>query len=124
VCRAKGKGQRAEGRGQRAEDRGQKSTEICGRPQADPFGIGARQEEGLGSKKKKKCDLVGLGLGLRMGLGHWDTGGGSGRKKIRFWFDVSKDRRRLRHWRSETAKGSWPGLGPARQRGTKPEPQP
>jgi len=62
--RAEGREQKTEGRGQRAEGRGQKSTEICGRPQADPFGIGARQEEGLGSKKKKKRDLMDLGLGL------------------------------------------------------------
>lgn len=90
-----GKRQRAEGRG-----RGQKSTEICGRPQADPFGIGARQEEGLGSKKKKKKkkkrDLVDLGLGL---VGHrgreWQEEDGL--------FDASKDGRHLRHWRSETS---------------------
>jgi hypothetical protein len=71
-----------------------------------------------GSKScKKKCDLVGVGVG--MGVRGTGTGTGTVTRTLeREWqqkmdglFDASKDRRHLRHWRSETGKRSCKAKG-------------
>ena len=126
VCKAKGKGQRAEGRGQRAEGRGQRAkvNRVNRDLRTADKQIGSGQAHGKkgweakkvwGSKScKKKCDLVGVGVGMGVGMGVRGTGTGTVTRTLeREWqqkmdglFDASKDRRHLRHWRSETGKRS------------------
>jgi hypothetical protein len=106
-----GKGQRAEGRGQRERAKVNRdlrtATSRSVRDRRTARRRFGKQEEEEEEEKKKKRDLVDLGLGL---IGHW----GREWQEEDGLFDASKDRRHLRHWRSET---------PARQRGTKLPPR-